>query len=95
VGDGIEFLERFAGKIDLLYLDFWVPDPEGAVPGTGRAEAYRRTYHAARDKMSARSMILIDDTDHVPPWKHTLMIPDARHDGFVVLYTGRQTLLKR
>ena len=95
VGDGIEFLERFSGKIDLLYLDFWVPDPDGAVPGTGRAEAYRRAYHAARDKMSEHSMILIDDTDHVPPWKHTLMIPVARHDGFVVLYTGRQTLLKR
>jgi hypothetical protein len=95
VGDGIEFLEQFPGRIDLLYLDFWIHDAEGAVAGTARAEAHRRAYHAARDKMNPHSMILIDDTDHVPPWKHTLIIPDARHDGFVVLYTGRQTLLKR
>jgi hypothetical protein len=95
VGDGMEFLEQFPGSIDLLYLDFWTPDPDGAVPGTGRAEAYRRVYRVAKDKMTPHSMILIDDTDHIPPWKHTLMIPDARHDGFVVLYTGRQTLLKR
>jgi len=95
VGDGIEFLEQFTGGIDLLYLDFWTPDPDGAVPGTGRAEAYRSVYRAAKDKMTPHSIILIDDTDHVPPWKHTLMIPDARRDGFVVLYTGRQTLLRR
>jgi len=93
--DGIEFLKRFPTKIDLLYLDFWTPDPVGSLPGTGRAEAYRAAYIAARDKMNDHSLILIDDTDHIHPWKHTYIIPEARKDGFEVLYTGRQSLLKR
>jgi hypothetical protein len=95
VADGIEFLRQFAGKIDLLYLDFWLPDPESAMPGTGRAEGYREAYRAARDKMTERAMILIDDTDHVHPWKHTYIVPEARGDGFRVVFVGRQTLLSR
>lgn len=95
VDDGIEYLRRFPSAIDLLYLDFWARDPEGAVPGTGRAEMYRDAYRVARDRMSPHSMILIDDTDHVHPWKHTYVVLDARRDGYTVVYTGRQTLLRR
>lgn len=95
VTDGIIYLKQFSSTIDLLYLDFWVPDPEGSLPGTGRAEVYREAYQAAKDKMSPHSIILIDDTDHIHPWKHTYIIPDAREDGYKVLYSGRQTLLVR
>jgi len=95
VQNGITYLQNFDAKIDLLYLDFWTPDPEGSIPGTGRAESYREAYHAAKDKMNTHSMILIDDTDHIHPWKHTYIIPEARKDGYAVMYTGRQTLLKR
>lgn len=93
--DGIEFCRTFDEKIDLLYLDFWTPDPEGTFLGTGRAQAYKAAYEAARQQMNDHSLILIDDTDHVHPWKHTYIIPEARKDGFIVMYTGRQTLLKR
>ena len=93
--DGIKYLRNFESKIDLLYLDFWTPDPEGSIPGTGRAEAYKEAYDAAKDKMNLHSIILIDDTDHIHPWKHTYIIPDARKDGYEVVYTGRQTLLQR
>jgi hypothetical protein len=93
--DGIEYVRNFNKKIDLLYLDFWTPDPEGALPGTGRAEAYLKAYLAAKEKLSNKALILIDDTDHVHPWKHTYIIPEARKDGFKVVYTGRQTLLRR
>ncbi|HUE41508.1 MAG TPA: hypothetical protein VMO75_06235, partial [Chthoniobacterales bacterium] len=93
--DGLKYLADFSSSIDLLYLDFWVPDPDGALPGTGRAEAYRAAFAAAKNKLADRSLILIDDTDHVHPWKHTLIIPDARKDGFVVVFVGRQTLLRR
>lgn len=93
--DGIEYLKRFSKSIDLLYLDFWTPDPEGSIEGTGRAEAYKQAYLAAKDKLSARSLILIDDTDHVHPWKHTLIIPLAREDGYQVIHSGRQTLMKK
>jgi Methyltransferase domain len=95
VGDGIQYLRDFDSKIDLLYLDFWSDDIEQGFPGTGRAEAHREAYNAARDKLNSQSMILIDDTDHIDPWKHTYIVTDARKDGFVVLYVGRQTLLMR
>jgi len=95
LGDGIEFLEQYQDLIDLLYLDFWVPDKASQLVGTGRAEAYSAMYAAARDKMRKSSIILIDDTDHIHPWKHTLIVPEARKDGYAVLYTGRQTLLMR
>jgi trans-aconitate methyltransferase len=95
VGDGIQYLQQFRSKIDLLYLDFWSDEVEHGLPGTGRAEAHRKAYSAARDKLNSRSMILIDDTDHIDPWKHTYIVTDARKDGFVVLYVGRQTLLAR
>jgi predicted O-methyltransferase YrrM len=95
VADGLKYLADFPATIDLLYLDFWVPDPDGALPGTGRAEAYRAAFAAAKTKLAERALILIDDTDHVHPWKHTLIVPDARKEGFVVVFVGRQTLLMR
>jgi len=95
VTDGIQYLREYSSVVGLLYLDFWTPDPEGTIPGTGRAEAYREAYQAARDKMGTHSLILIDDTDHIHPWKHTYIIPDARKDGYSVAFVGRQTLLVR
>lgn len=95
VAEGVRYLTDFSSTIDLLYLDFWTADPESALPGTGRAEAYRNAFAAARDKLNRRSLILIDDTDHIHPWKHTLIVPDARKEGFVVRFVGRQTLLTR
>ena len=95
VGDGLKYLADFSSTIDLLYLDFWVADSEGALPGTGRAEAYRKAFTAAKPKLAQRSLILIDDTDHIHPWKHTLIVPDARQEGFRVIFVGRQTLLMR
>lgn len=95
VADGLKYLADFPSTIDLLYLDFWVPDPAGTLPGTGRAEAYRSAFAAAKTKLAERALILIDDTDHVHPWKHTLIVPDARKEGFTVIFVGRQTLLMR
>jgi Methyltransferase domain len=96
VGDGIAYLDKFTSQIDLLYLDFWTSDPVGTIRGgTSRAEAYLKAYEAAKGKMSPHSLILMDDTDHVHPWKHTHVIPRARLDGYEVVYTGRQTLLRR
>lgn len=93
--DGVRFLEETEMRIDLLYLDFWVSDPEGAFPGTGRANAYKQAFSGAREKMNKTSLILIDDTDHVDPYKQSYIVPDARSQGFLVLHTGRQTLLAR
>lgn len=95
LADGIDYLKNFREPIDLLYLDFWVPDPDGVTPGSGRADAYKEAFIAAKDVLREKSLILIDDTDHVCPWKHTYIIPLARENGYRVLYTGRQTLLIR
>ncbi len=95
VADAFDYLDAYDGSIDLLYLDFWVPDAPGEIKGTGRAEAYLRAYGLVRDKLSRQSMILIDDTDHVDPWKQTLIVPEARRDGYDVVHVGRQTLLRR
>jgi len=95
LGDGIRYLQELQSPIDLLYLDFWADDVQVGIPGTGRAEAYRKAYSAARDKLNRRSLILIDDTDQLDPWKQTYIVYQARKDGFGVLYVGRQTLLMR
>ncbi|MFW5886825.1 MAG: hypothetical protein ACOCUL_03625 [Bacteroidota bacterium] len=93
--DGIEFVRKFDSKIDLLYLDFWTEDKVDEYFGEGRAKAYFNAYLAAKNKFSEQAMILIDDTDHVDPWKQTLIVPQARKDGFKVKWIGRQTLLVR
>lgn len=95
VCDGAEYLNNFNGYIDLLYLDYWVEDLPGDVPGSGRARSYFDLYNIVKTKMRDNSLILVDDTDHIHPWKHTYLIPEARRDGYEVLYTGRQTLLRR
>lgn len=95
LGDGLAYLQSFEEQIDLLYLDFWAGDGPGVFPGAGRAEAYRQAYFAAREKMNDQSLILIDDTDHVDPWKQSLILFEARRDGFQVQHVGRQTLLRR
>lgn len=94
--DGMKFLIEYNKEpIDLLYLDFWTSEPKDSLIGYGRAGAYQRCYQHARGKLAKKSMILIDDTDHIHPWKHTYIIPEARKDGFVVRHTGRQALLVR
>lgn len=95
LADGIKYLRDFGGKIDLLYLDFRVFDEAEDLPGTGRVRAYQAVYTAARVKLNPVALILIDDTDHIHPWKHTQIVPSARLDGFTVLHCGRQTLLMR
>ena len=72
-------------NIDLIYMDFWVGD------GGARAKAYSDLY----DISNRPKMILIDDTDHTTPWKHTLIVPSATADGYKIIYIGRQTLLVR
>jgi hypothetical protein len=96
VADGKDVVRSMTDEIDMLYLDYWVADaPDTKLVGTARAESYLEMYRYARDKLARNSLILIDDTDHIDPWKQTLIIPAAREDGFQVIYIGRQTLLRR
>ncbi len=93
--DGLKYLREFKGTIDLLYLDFWVKDKKGEMLGTARSKHYLKAFKNAKNNMNEKSIILIDDTDHIDPWKQTLIIPEARKSGYQVLWVGRQTCLFR
>ena len=73
--------------IDLIYMDFW------SKTDVDREKDYLRLFKICND---LPKMILIDDTDHKTPWKHTLLIPEVLGNyGYKLLYIGRQSLLIR
>jgi hypothetical protein len=99
-GDGIDFLKNFSKKIDLLFLDAWDVGKEGY------DEKHKEAYLVAKDKLSDKHLILIDDTDidiidgeHVfiedhMSGKGKLLIPLLLEEGYEIVFGGRQTLLK-
>ena len=94
VSDELTFLEKFDETIDLLYLDFYVGDEEQLL-STSTAEAYLKTFHLVNQKISSNGLILIDHTDHIHPWKDTLIVPEACKQGYTILWVGRQTLMQK
>jgi hypothetical protein len=89
-GDGIEFLRRFRGAIDVLYLDAW-----DVVEGTGYAEQHLLAYEIATPHLSPRCIVQIDDTDILNGGKGRLLIPRLIRDGFDLVTWGRQAILSR
>lgn len=99
--DGIEFLRGYKGKIDLLFLDAW------DVGLLDSSEKHLEAYLIANPKLPVGSYILIDDTDvdfdgkevveavTVPGGKGKLVVPKAIEDGYDMIFTGRQTLLRK
>jgi hypothetical protein len=86
-GDGLKFLKRFKSKIDLLFLDAW-----DVVPGCRYAENHLLAYLAAKDKLSERNIIVIDDTDIGNGGKGRLLLPVLTAEGYNILVSGRQTI---
>jgi hypothetical protein len=89
-GDGIEFLQKFEGTIDLLFLDAW-----DAVKGIPYAEKHLEAFEVVRGKMAPSSIVLIDDTDVAFGGKGRMAIPAIIRAGYDLLLTGRQTMLMR
>lgn len=86
--DGIEFLNEFDKKIDVLFLDGWDK-------GTPKyAEKHLEAYLAAKDKLSDTHLILIDDTDYLTSdgGKDNLLSPFLIEHDYIPLFNGRQTL---
>ncbi len=91
----IHFLQRYADKyrkqesrrIGLLCLD--------AYSGASAAEKNLEVYEAARMILSRKCLILIADTDEKLGGKGKKLLPRALRDGFIVLFSGRMTLLYR
>ena len=88
--DGIWFLRRFEGEIDLLYLDAW-----DVMSGINYAEKHLEAYRAALPRLARNCMVLIDDTDVMNGGKGRLVIPQLIRDGFELVTWGRQALLVR
>lgn len=88
--DGIEFLQKFQGTIDLLYLDAW-----DALKGTPYAEKHLEAYEVCKGKLAPSSIVLIDDTDIMFGGKGRMAIPAIIRDGYELLVMGRQTMLMR
>jgi len=87
VGDGIRFLERFKGQIDLLYLDAW-----DVIPGTDYAENHVLAYLKAKPKLARTNVVSVDDTDIGGGGKGRLLVPVLEADGYGILVRGRQTV---
>lgn len=85
--DGIKFLEKFKGKIDLLFLD-----ARDVMPNTPHAENHLLAYLKAKDKLNRTNIISIDDTDIGGGGKGRLLFPVLKADGYQILVQGRQTI---
>ena len=87
--DGIHFLENFKGTIDFLYMDAW-----DVVPGTPFAEKHLEAFEVVLPKLNADGhSILIDDTDIAEGGKGRLLVPRLLGLGYILVTSGRQTLL--
>lgn len=85
--DGVGFLRDWRGpKIDLLFLDAW------DVGTPAYAEQHLEAFSAARDKLSPRHIIGIDDTDFEGAGKGKLLVPHLLQLGYRQLVDGRQTV---
>ncbi len=87
---GIKFLKKFDKKIDLLFLDAW-----DVYPHIKYSERHLQAYFAAKDKMSDKCIVAIDDTDIAFGGKGKLVIPELIKDGFDILNEGRVTIALR
>ncbi len=86
--DGINFLQNFEKKIDVLFLDGW------DVGTPNYAEKHLEAFLVSQDKLSDVHLILIDDTDFSIEGggKDGLLTPYLLDIGYIPLLTGRQTL---
>lgn len=101
IDDGLEFLKRFPKMIDLLFMDAWDVDLEDS------EDKHLEAYEMAKLLLHNESLILIDDTDvyrntygqvvfgNGRQGKGSKVIPKAEKDGWIVRFSGRQTLLSR
>jgi hypothetical protein len=91
-GDSVAFLQRFAGTIDVLYLD----SLDTSEPG--HAEHALRELEAALPKLHEKSLVLVDDSawkSRAWTGKGARVIPWLMDHGWHLLYGGYQALLSR
>lgn len=86
--DGISYLANCQQWIDLLYLDAWdvCADQSYQVNHVG-------AFLAALPCLHKGSLILVDDTDFPDGGKGRFVVPEAQCHGYIVLWSGRQTMM--
>ena len=88
IQDGIQFIKDFDKEIDLLFLDAW-----DVHYGSPYAEKHLEAYEVAKDKLSKKHIISIDDTDIANGGKGKLLIPHLLNNNYKLIVSGRQTML--
>lgn len=86
--DGLDFLRRFDGLIDLLFLDAW-----DVAPGSPYAEKHADAFEVAQWKLAVEHLIVIDDTDIAAGGKGRLLVPHLLDLGYHKLAEGRMTIM--
>jgi SAM-dependent methyltransferase len=93
--DSVSFLEKFTGKIDLLYLDS-MDCPEYDEVGSDRLLASQlhqlKEMKVALPKLSADPVILLDDNEFPNGGKTLLTKTFLQSKGFVEVARGKQSL---
>jgi hypothetical protein len=82
VGDSVEFLKSFMGRIDLLYLDSFDYDRGNPAPAQLHAS---RELQAAMPKLGPKACVLIDDNDPIGGGKGELAKRFLRDNRFICL----------
>lgn len=99
--DGLKYIENNTEDIHLLFLDAW----DLGTPNS--AENHLEAYKIANKKMTIGSLLLVDDTDiddingelflakDLPGGKGKLLYTQAIKDGYIEIFKGRQTLMRK
>lgn len=86
--DGIDFLKKFRGKIDLLYLDAWdynLADSEiGEKERLFSEQSHLKCFYQASSFLHPRSLVLLDDIFNSENYhgKGRLLIPHLLNNGY-------------
>ena len=95
VNDSVAFLMAFNQQIDLLYLDS-MDCPEYDAPDSPQLLASQthqlNEFEAARDKLSDRAVVLLDDNDFENGGKTKLTKVELLKHGFTEVMGGKQSL---
>lgn len=86
--DSVHYLQEFDKKIDLLFLDAW-----DVHNGSPYAEKHYEAYLIAKEKLSDKHIISIDDTDIANGGKGKILIPYLLNNGYNIIVKGRQTIM--
>ncbi len=101
VSSSEEFLEKYDGKIDLLYLDTGDMTP---IDFTANLHLREAKIIVERDLMNKNGIILIDDIRSCVPYEHNqgidlgkgyLSIPYFLNNGFELIMDEYQTILRK